>query len=326
MKLYIYSSIIIFFCMSCGQITQPISRSSWTLQYENLDNITYYAIHFTDENSGWIVGYSGTIKHTSDGGDTWKTQYSGVQSNLWDIFFINNQIGWICGADNTILKTVNAGYTWNHISSANISDKINVAITFVNENNGWISSNSGEISKSSDGGLTWQVIKQNNIGGSRLTAFDENIVYYLNKKLLFKTFDGGLTWDSLVVSTPKNYMNYGMFFPDPNNGYITTVNGTGGMLISDYPVLMTKNGGSTWQTSEYLKTESYGIICVYFTDENNGWIAGGNIFKTNNGGENWILDYSAKTGTIGAKDMCFINENCGWLINWEGQIYKYKNM
>mgnify|MGYP001563116948 CR=1 FL=1 len=90
--------------------------------------------------------------------------------------------------------------------------------------------------------------------------------------------------------------------------------------------MITKNGGTTWQTSDYLKTESFGTTCVYFTDKNNGWISGGsNIYKTSNGGENWILDYSSSTGTIGANDMYFLNENCGWLINWEGQIYKYTN-
>lgn len=324
MKLFIISFMIIIFCFCCKKITDPISSSCWGLQYENKDNITYYAIHFTDENNGWIVGYSGTIKKTSDGGDTWKSQLSGVQSNLWDVCFINNQTGWVCGADNTILKTTDAGETWNKIFLPGISAKINVTIKFIDENNGCVSNNNGEILKSADGGLTWQVVKQNNVGGARIAIFDESTIYFLSGKL-FRTYDGGLTWDSLLVSTPKNYMNYEMFFSDPNNGYITTVNGTGGMIITEYPIMMTMNGGSTWQTSEYLKSESNGFRCVCFTDEKNGWVAGNNIYKTNNGGESWSLDYSSKASILGAKDMCFINENSGWIVNWDGQIYKYVN-
>jgi photosystem II stability/assembly factor-like uncharacterized protein len=241
MNLIIYSSIIILICISCGHLIEPIGPSDWKLQYENRDNIRYYAIHFADENNGWIVGSSGTIKRTIDGGDT------------------------------------------------------------------------------------WHVVKHNSLGGSQLTAFNENKIYFLNLKLLFRTFDGGLTWDSLTIATPKNYNNYEISFPNPNYGYITTVNGTGGMIISDFPIMMTKNGGSTWQVSEFLSTENFGISCIYFVDGNTGWIAGGSrIFKTDNGGEKWMLDYSSISGTIGAKDIYFINVNCGWLINYDGQIYKYK--
>lgn len=306
--------------ISCN--TEPNFNPGWTLLREKQDDITYYALHFSDESTGWIVGYSGTIKRTSNGGDTWITQQSGVQSNLWDVCFINNQIGWVCGADNTLLKTVNAGESWNTVSLGDFSNKVNVAIKFIDDNNGWLSNNNGEILKSSDGGLTWQVVKQKNVGGARLAVFDENTVYFLSGKL-FRTFDGGVTWDSLSVSTPNNYMNSEMFFSDPDNGYIVTVNGTGGMIISEYPIVMTKNGGSNWQSSDYLKSD--GFRCVYFTDENNGWVAGNNIYKTNDGGESWILDYSPKTSTLNAKDLYFINENCGWLINWDGQIYKYES-
>ena len=322
MKLFIFSFFLIISCLFCGKITEPNNSSGWNLQFDNNDNITYYAIHFADEKNGWIVGYSGTIKKTSDGGDNWESQLSGVQSNLWDVCFINNKIGWVCGADNTILKTADSGETWNKIFLPDNTEKINVSIQFIDENNGCVSNNNGEILKSDDGGMNWQVVKYNNIGGARIAIFDESTVYFLSGKL-FRTYDSGLTWDSLLVSTPNNYMNNEMFFCNPNCGYITTANGTGGMMISEYPIMRTTNGGSTWQASEYLKSESNGLRCVFFTDEKNGWVAGSNIYKTDNGGESWNLDYSSKTGTLGSKNMYFIDEKIGWLINWDGQIYKY---
>ena len=85
------------------------------------------------------------------------------------------------------------------------SDVLNVAITFIDENNGLLSNNHGEILKSSDGGMTWKVVKRNNVGGARLAFFDENTAYFLSGRL-FRTFDGGITWDSIDVSIPKNYM------------------------------------------------------------------------------------------------------------------------
>jgi len=124
MKLFMLSFIIIIYCISCRKSTEPISSFDWNLQYENNDDIKYYAIHFRNENPGWIVGYSGTIKTTSDGGDSWNAQPSGVQSNLWDVCFINNQIGWVCGDSNTILYTINGGNSWERITPFESNGKI----------------------------------------------------------------------------------------------------------------------------------------------------------------------------------------------------------
>ncbi len=323
MKSVIFILLAFFLIISCS--TEPNINSGWTLQRDKQDNITYYAIHFSDENNGWIVGYSGTIKKTSDGGKTWATQQSDVQSNLWDVSFINAQVGWVCGKDNSILKTVNAGETWNNISSSNPSDKINVELKFIDEDNGWMSNNNGEILKSSDGGESWQVVKENNNGGSRLAVFDENTVYFLSGKL-FRTFDGGTSWDSLDVFTPTNYMKSEMFFSDTQNGYITTGNGTGGLIIKEFPILITNDGGLSWQVSDYLDQDQLpDVRGIYFIDENYGWIAGKNIYKTNNGGKSWTLEYSLKTGMSVTKDLYFISQNCGWLLSWSGQIHKYEN-
>lgn len=189
MKSILFSILIIIFFISCKKITEPDRPLGWNLQYENNDDITYYGIQFADELNGWIIGYSGTIKNTTDGGKNWEKQSSNVQSNLWDLCFNNKETGWICGADNTLLKTTNAGRTWNKITLAGNPEKINVEIKFIDEMNGWMSNNHGEILKSTDGGILWDVVRNNNRGGTRLAVFDENTAYFLSGKL-FRTFDG----------------------------------------------------------------------------------------------------------------------------------------
>lgn len=322
MKFFIRYFFVSCVFLSCQKTTEPIGLSEWRLQYDNNDDITYYAIQFTDENNGWIIGYSGTIKKTSDGGKTWISQPSETTANLWDISFIDNETGWICGAENTVLKTANSGQTWTKISLAGISETINVSIQFIDENNGWLSNNQGEILKSNDGGINWVVVKHNNIGGANLAVFDENTTYFFSGKL-FRTFDGGVKWDSTNVSLPKNYRISDISFPNQENGYFSTENGTGGTIIKEYPVVSTKNGGISYQSSDYLS--SYGFRCIYFEDEDYGWIAGDNIYRTINGGETWQLNYHLDSGTLHAKDIYFINRNCGWLITWDGQIYKYES-
>ncbi len=315
--------IALSFFISCEKSTNPGTASSnWYLQREKQDDITYYSLFFSNERNGWIIGHSGTIKHSSDGGSTWNFQQSGVSSDLWDVCFVNSQNGWVCGAENTILRTLDGGNSWQNISPADTGGQIYVSIKFINENVGWMSGNSGQILKSTDGGISWNVKKEHNIGGARLAVFDANTLYALSGKF-YRTFDGGSTWDSIQVSIPKNYRDLEMFFTNVNRGWITTVNGTGGTIINEYPVVMTEDAGVTWSSSDLLKDG--GITCVYFTSDKIGWVAGvNNIYKTIDGGKHWTLEFSLPNGRLYAKDMHFCSENCGWIINWEGQIYKYE--
>lgn len=318
MKSIIFILLTFFILISCS--TEPNLKSGWTLLSDNQDDITYYSIHFSDENNGWIVGYSGTIKKTSDGGETWINQESGVLSNLWDVCFINNQNGWVCGDSNTILFTIDGGNSWEKISPFESSGKIYLSISFVDENNGWTCTNNAEIFKTENGGKNWVLKKKLPIrGGSRLTVFDAETVYALQGKL-YKTYDGGNTWDSVTITYPKYYTGSDMFFSDKENGWLTTMNGTGGMMITTCPVVITKDGGNSWFSSEYV--EEMGLTCCFFINEYSGWISGfKKVYKTTDGGMTWKVDFS--TDHLGANEMFFINENHGWVLTWSGTIYKY---
>lgn len=324
------SIIFLSFFVSCKKSTSPTTNSfqstysfQWFLQREKQDDITYYSIYFSNETAGWIVGYSGTIKHSSDGGITWNSQQSGVSSNLWDICFVNSQNGWICGAGNTVLRTLDGGNSWQNISPVDTSGQTYVSIKFIDENVGWMSSNYGKILKSTNGGMSWSVKKEHNLGGAKLAVFGANTVYALIRKNFYRTFDGGITWDSVQVSIPQQYGVSNMFFVNANCGWITTENGTGGSIINDYPVFMTEDAGITWSSSDLLKDG--GIWSVYFVTDKVGWVAGvSNIYKTTDGGKRWTFEYSPDNGELYAKDIYFCNESCGWIINYDGQIYKYK--
>jgi photosystem II stability/assembly factor-like uncharacterized protein len=321
-------SFMIALCLSlltsCDKLTNPTEVSyGWVLQREKQDDISYYSIFFSDKNNGWIVGSGGTIKNTKDGGNTWESQKSGVSANLWDIRFIDNLHGWICGANNIILKTLDGGKSWKNISPPSSQNKIFVTMNFIDENNGWISNNYGEILRTTDGGLSWELKKSGHVGGSQLSVFDPNTVYALSGKL-YKTINGGETWDSTKVSIPKNYRVSEMFFINSSHGWMITENGTGGMMITEYPVIITNDGGETCSSSEFLKEG--GLRCIYFINENIGWVAGTqNIYKTIDGGKKWSFEFSPSNGELFAKDMYFIDENNGWIINWNGKIYKYQN-
>ncbi len=73
---------------------------------------TLNSIYFINPQKGWTVGEAGLILHTTDGGETWKKQNSGVGTVLMDLDFFSEDIGFAVGTGNTILRTTDGGNTW----------------------------------------------------------------------------------------------------------------------------------------------------------------------------------------------------------------------
>lgn len=76
---------------------------------------TYYlrAVDFVDQE-GWAVGKSGTIIHTTNGGNTWTAQTNPCDTTLFDVDFRDHLHGLACGY-NYILLTTNGGQTWQQV-------------------------------------------------------------------------------------------------------------------------------------------------------------------------------------------------------------------
>ncbi|MBK8983117.1 MAG: hypothetical protein IPM38_12515 [Ignavibacteria bacterium] len=77
---------------------------------------------FINSNTGWISGDIGTIMRTTNGGNSWEIQNSGITNNIEDIFFLDNLNGWALSWEifpdsasffGTIsLNTSDGGNTW----------------------------------------------------------------------------------------------------------------------------------------------------------------------------------------------------------------------
>jgi hypothetical protein len=65
----------------------------------------------TEAGNAWAVGNDGLIVYSSDWGQTWELQESGVTQPLWEVHFVNDHEGWIVGGlySGLILHTKNGG-------------------------------------------------------------------------------------------------------------------------------------------------------------------------------------------------------------------------
>lgn len=94
----------------------------WT--FLTLPNSAKYlrALELIDGNKLWAVGRSGTIIYSSNGGNSWEVQASGIDTTLFDVDFADSLRGLIAG-NGILLYTQDGGNTWLHASIFGIVEK-----------------------------------------------------------------------------------------------------------------------------------------------------------------------------------------------------------
>ncbi|MBK7932057.1 MAG: hypothetical protein IPK01_00910 [Acidobacteria bacterium] len=84
---------------------------TWTkIKTEIKENL--YAVSFSDDNNGFIVGAGGLILRTVDGGMTWADQESPLRNNLFAVTATGQNSAIATGDFGTILITEDGGKTW----------------------------------------------------------------------------------------------------------------------------------------------------------------------------------------------------------------------
>jgi len=245
------------------------------------------AVHFSDNDNGWMAGTAGLLVHTSNGGAEWKMQTrSATASQLNDLQFINSALGWVVGMSGSILKTTNGGAGWTTQPFPSVMDIH--AVHFLDANAGWTAGAgyfngawSGKVYTTTTGGSTWTDLYA--IPGKTPTdiffADSQNGWLIGETGMVKRTTNGGDTWTEQTNPFSGTTQRLeSVCFADKNTGWIAA--GFSGKILS------TTNGGTTWSEQASGTTEWLGS--VHFITATTGWAAGGNaILKTTNGGALW---------------------------------------
>lgn len=329
-KIWIVGCCFLVAALSCENSKNPVSiidhsEATWELVRESSQNILYRSLCFVDQNNGWVVGQSGIIIHTADGGNTWNEQHGDTLSDYEDVQFINQHVGWIVGRNNTMLKTKDGGEHWLPVVVPDDTPRTIMALSFVDENRGWICDNGGSIYHTTDGCESWT----QQLPYFRWTVTD---IQFLNghegwaittNKIAFHTTNGGNTWNQVSVPTESDFwpvVCMDIFFLNPQKGWVIGMSASSDIATPQSPLYCTRNGGITWASQSFI--ESYWITSIVFINERLGWIAGlDKIFCTTNGGKTWFVQNEIKDEVFAR--VCFVDELNGWALGFLGNIYKY---
>ncbi len=131
--------------------------NNWIEQLSEYQPGMYNDIFFIDQNNGWLVGDSGKVIKTKDGGVSWSyVTNSGINSNEKSktIFFVDINNGWIPSKTDDpesafIQHTTDGGNTWTtqNLPLGSSGKNSVFSIYFTNINNGWLVADHGKICK-----------------------------------------------------------------------------------------------------------------------------------------------------------------------------------
>lgn len=279
----------------------------------NIQTNSINDVHFIDKNTGFAAGEAFKVRKTTDGGNTWNVQtlLSASSNYLQGIYFSSPTVGWIVGSSQgAVLKTIDGGNSWIKQTYGAGQDILNTDVFFVNSQDGWIIG--AEILRTNNGGDSWQA-STNSLNIQKVYFTSSNIGYGIGNHSLYKTTDGGITWNI-------QFFNQNTF---ALNSLYFTNNSTGWLVGSDGKILFTSDGGTHWSFQNSLTTKN--LNDIEFINSQIGWIVGdiGTILKTVNGGRTWVNERSNTINNLNNID--FVDFENGWIVGTSGTILKYSN-
>jgi len=284
-------------------------------------------IYFVDPINGWVVGDSGKIYSTVNGGTTWLPQISGTINKLVSLYFIDNQIGFASGYNRTLLQTNNKGNRWSTVQVVSDSGTIYSSLSTDIDNNLYFISNFGEVYSSNDSGVSWQNIYNFNEYGFSYIDYSNKPVCFAKLYgigVLFKSIDGGNTWKKLTAILSPAFC--GDFYSlNGSIGWITESWLQSSSFHDSASIYFSSDSGETWTPQSTL--EGRAINNLVFADTLEGWcssygVVPAKIYFTSDGGKSWTSQFECDS-TDYIEDIFFLNNSYGWTLTNQGKIIKY---
>jgi photosystem II stability/assembly factor-like uncharacterized protein len=182
-------------------------------------------------HEAWIVGYYGTLLHSSDGAATWMRQNTPTAEALFRIVFPEKNMGWVSGSYGTLLYTPDRGRSWRKQTTH--TEEHLLGLYFLDNRVGWTVGSRGIILRTEDGGATW-------LSASVGEDVILNDVRFIGPKRgwavgefgrIYHSRDGGRSWEkqkspievSLISGESRNLFR--LLFGDANDAWAFGLDG-----------------------------------------------------------------------------------------------------
>ena len=140
-----------------------------------------------------------------------------------------------------ILKSTDGGLSWFSLTSGTTEHLTD--IQFYDADIGYAVGYGGTILKTTDAGSSWTSLSSDILNDLKSVDFINAFTgYTVGDRKIFKTTDGGLSWEDKSFPVPEHFHLNTVEFVDANTGWI----GFGSVLTHQGKIFKTTDGGNTW--------------------------------------------------------------------------------
>lgn len=296
----------IFYILICVKsLSQPYG---WFAQSSGTSN-NLNGVYMTSNTAGIVIGQSGTVLRTTNGGANWIAATSGTPVHLFSVYFINGNTGWVVGDVGVILKTTNAGTNWS-TQPTGVGYQLR-SVSFINTTTGYAAGWYGTFLRTTNGGTNWVLYSTGLTSNLTSVNFsDANYGFAAGQfGKVIRTTNGGVYWTEISSGTTAQIEKVN--FTATNEAVII---GEGGFIRKSTNLgnnwVTQSSGTGNWLFSNSVKNQNfYNIVGDY-----------GTIRKTSNGGTNWYSQTSNISSLL--TGVSFVDTNTGWAVGINGTIIK----
>ncbi|MBM4165869.1 MAG: T9SS type A sorting domain-containing protein [Ignavibacteria bacterium] len=316
----------VFYFIVC--ISLANAQQHWSIS-NSPTSLNLSEVFFRDSLFGWIGGDSGMIFRTTNSGNSWEKQMSGVTTKLVDIYFLNNNLGWALTwtSDSPpfrtqIVSTTDGGIHWLVRDFAQENIFMN-DIYFSDSENGWLGGHDGALAKTTNGGNDWRMIT---VGGTCSGLSIQSLGIFSPKR----SFASGGLFDFAGVLWKQSHdgeqWTAACLVPEPVQklAFIDSLNiiGVGGDYEFGASVIRSTDGGETWN---YSTMQIFGIAsALSFRTSYEGWATLGAVQElifTKDSGKTWNEIFTPDSSVI--VDIIFPDSIHGFAVGLRGVVCKY---
>ena len=291
------------------------STAQWLWQNPLPQGNSLHHVFAFENGTSIAVGDVGTVLKIDASGLISEVRHNvcGCRSPFNCVFFRSPQIGWI-GGSGVLLKSNDGGSTWHEavaIDSGSYCVPIN-DIRFIDDSVGWFRtgvagwvSPSGRLYTTGDGGTSWRCVDPSTYWiDIQLLNADTGYGIAYGSRLLFKTRDGGITWDSVAEISGRGQA---VFFLDDSTGWIGASSG----------IFRTVDGVIWNQTLQGVDSKN-----IWFRDAQHGWaiVDDDSIIHTADGGLSWSGQPCANSAPVELNAFAFNSQDYGVCVGMYGHV------